>query len=378
LSPILPGSTIGFLGGGQLGLMAAMAARALGYRVVVLDPDSSCAAASVADAILTAPFDDPAAAEALAERCAVVTFEIERIGIQAAQAASRRAPLRPGPGVLEVIQDRARQKAFLAGRGAPLGAWAAVTNASEAAAAAQAWNGPVRLKASRGGYDGRGQARAAGPEAAEEAFLSLGGVPCVVEQELDLALELSVLAARRPSGETVSYPAARNWHEDGILSRSVMPGVLPADVEARAGAIAHHIATELRVEGLLAVEFFLTRSGSLLVNELSPRPHNTFHATEMACATSQFEQLIRAICDLPLGSTEIVRPTALTNLLGDLWLGPAAPDVAAALACPGVALRLYGKAPRPSRKLGHLLATASTPREALRRVSEARRLLGPV
>jgi 5-(carboxyamino)imidazole ribonucleotide synthase len=198
-----------------------------------------------------------------------------------------------------------------------------------------------------------------------------------VEDLLLLALELSVLVARRPSGEMASYPAARNWHEDGILSRSVMPGVLPARVAARADAIARRVAGELGLEGLLAVELFLTRSGELLVNELSPRPHNTFHATETACATSQFEQLVRAICDLPLGSTEVVRPTALTNLLGDLWLGPAAPDLSAALACPGVALRLYGKAPRPSRKLGHLLATAKTPREALRRVSEARRRLGP-
>ncbi len=377
MSAILPGATIGFLGGGQLGRMSAMAARALGYRVAVLDPDPSCAAASVADEVLVAPFDDAVAADALARRSSVVTFEIERIGIEAARAAARRSPLRPGPGVLEVIQDRARQKAFLASRGVPLGPWAPAPGAAEALAAAQAWGAPVRLKAARGGYDGRAQARASRPEDVEAAFHSLGGVPCVVERELDLALELSVLVARRPSGEMASYPAARIGHVDGILSRSVMPGVLPARVAARADAIARRVAGELGVEGLLAVELFLTRSGELLVNELSPRPHNTFHATETACATSQFEQLVRAICDLPLGSTEVVRPTALTNLLGDLWLGPAAPDLSAALACPGVALRLYGKAPRPSRKLGHLLATAPTPREALRRVSEARRRLGP-
>ncbi|HET8724031.1 MAG TPA: 5-(carboxyamino)imidazole ribonucleotide synthase [Anaeromyxobacteraceae bacterium] len=377
MSAVLPGATIGFLGGGQLGRMSAMAARALGYRVAVLDPDPDCAAAAVADDVVVAPFDDPEAAGALADRSAVVTFEIERIGLPAARAAARRAPLRPGTDVLEVIQDRARQKRFLADQGVPLGPWAPAASAAEASAAARAWGGPVRIKAARGGYDGRGQARAAGPETAAEAFLSLGGVPCVVEREHELELELSVLVARRPSGQTVSYPAARNWHEDGILVRSVMPGVLPAEVGARADAVARRIAAALRVEGLLAVELFLTRSGELLVNELSPRPHNTFHATETACATSQFEQLVRAVCDLPLGSTDVLRPTAITNLLGDLWLGPAAPDLEAALARPGVGVRLYGKAPRPSRKLGHLIATASTPGEALRRVSEARRLLGP-
>jgi 5-(carboxyamino)imidazole ribonucleotide synthase len=278
--------------------------------------------------------------------------------------------------VLETVQDRARQKAFLAALGAPVGPWAPAADARAAVRAARVWRGPVRLKAARGGYDGRAQARAADPDEAARAFEALGGVPCVVERELDLAIELSVLVARRPGGELASFPAARNWHEDGILVRSVMPAALPPGVASRADALARRIAVALGVEGLLAVELFLTREGALLVNELSPRPHNTFHATETACATSQFEQLVRAVCDLPLGSTEAVRPTAVANLLGDLWLRPSAPDLAAALAAPGVAVRLYGKAPRPRRKVGHLLATAPTAREALRRVAAAGRLLG--
>jgi 5-(carboxyamino)imidazole ribonucleotide synthase len=375
VSAVLPGAAIGFLGGGQLGRMAAMAARNLGYRVAVLDPDPRCAASAVADEVLTASFDDAAAAAELARRTAVVTYEIERIGLDAARAANRLAPLRPGPDVLAVVQDRVAQKAFLATEGIPLGPWRAARTPAEAAAAARAIGGAVRIKAARGGYDGRSQARAADPEEAFRAFLALGGGVCVVEGELDLRLELSVLVARRHSGELASFPPARNWHEDGILVRSVVPGPIPERIAAEADALARRIAVRLGVEGLLAVELFLTRGGELLVNELSPRPHNTFHATEAACATSQFEQLVRAVCDLPLGSTELVRPAAITNLLGDLWLGPTPPDLASALSAPGVALRLYGKEPRRNRKVGHLLATAPTPGEALRRVSEARRLL---
>jgi 5-(carboxyamino)imidazole ribonucleotide synthase len=200
----------------------------------------------------------------------------------------------------------------------------------------------------------------------------MGGVPCVVERELALAEELSVLIARRPGGEVAVFPPAQNWHEDGILTVSVIPARLRAGVADRAQALARAIAVELEIEGLLAVEFFETEQGDLYANELSPRPHNTFHATETACLTSQFEQLVRAICDLPLGSTDVLRPTALANLLGDLWLGEKPPALDRALALPGVRLSLYGKTPRRGRKMGHLLALAQTPEEALARVKEAR------
>jgi 5-(carboxyamino)imidazole ribonucleotide synthase len=367
--PILPGAVLGLLGGGQLGRMTAMAARALGYGVVVLDPDPACAAAAVADRAITAAFDDPEGAYALGRASDVVTFEIERIAPAALAAAEHQAPVRPAPEVLGIVQDRARQKTWLASQGFHVGAWRPADAPAAAAEAARALGGAVRLKAAHGGYDGRGQARATGPDEARAAFASLGGVPCVIEAELDLELELSVMVARRPAGQVAVYPPARNWHREGILTRSVLPGAVPAPLARAASELGRGIAEALRLEGLLAIELFLT-GGKLLVNELSPRPHNTYHASETACATSQFEQLVRAVCDLPLGDVEATRPTAIANLLGDLWIGRS-PDLPAALAVPGVSVRLYGKAPRPNRKVGHLLAAAGTPEEALARVERA-------
>ncbi|MHB1845321.1 MAG: 5-(carboxyamino)imidazole ribonucleotide synthase [Deltaproteobacteria bacterium] len=374
---ILPGATIGFLGGGQLGRMAAMAARSLGYGVAVLDPDPRCPASAIADRCVTAPFDDAAAAEALARGCAVVTYEIEKIPAASLARASVHAPVRPSPELLGLVQDRARQKRFLRDQGFPVGPYAEASSASEAREAFRALGGALRLKACQGGYDGRGQARAPSEEDAARAFDSLGGGAAVAERELELAAELSVLVARRPSGELRLFPVARNWLEDGILRVSVLPGELPAGLAARAQALARGIAERLSVEGLLAVEFFLTRAGELFVNELAPRPHNTFHATEAACPTSQFEQLVRAICDLPLGATSPARPTALVNLLGDLWLGEAPPALDRALELPGVRLYLYGKEPRAGRKIGHLLAVADGSAEALALVREASARLSP-
>ena len=349
--------------------MTAMAARAMGYGVAVLDPDPACAARAVADRAVVGGFDDPDAAAELGEMSDVVTYEIERIAPASLAAASRHAPVRPAPEVLHVVQDRARQKAWLGGHGFPLGAWRPAADAAAAAGAARALGGGVRLKAAHGGYDGRGQARATTPDEASAAFASLGAVPCVVEAELQLELELSVMVARRPSGEVAVYPPARNWHTAGILTRSVLPGALPPDLGRRAAELGRGIAEAFALEGLLAVELFLA-GGQLLVNELSPRTHNTYHASETACATSQFEQIVRAVCDLPLGDVAATRPTAIANLLGDLWIGRS-PDLAAALAVPGVSVRLYGKAPRPNRKVGHLLATAATPDEALARIERA-------
>jgi 5-(carboxyamino)imidazole ribonucleotide synthase len=307
-----------------------------------------------------------------------VTYEIEKIALQAVEAAAAITPVRPSPSVLGVVQDRARQKGWLVAHGFPVGPYREVRSDSELAAA---WElGPFRLKACRGGYDGRSQARVPSAEAAPAAWRTLGQAPCVAERELDLAAELSVLIARRPSGEVATFPAAQNWHDDGILSISVLPGALPEATTHRATEVARGIAEGLGVEGLLAVEFFVTRAGELAgdlyVNELAPRPHNTFHAAETACLTGQFEQLVRAICDLPLGSTKVLRPTALANLLGDLWLGPTPPALERALALPGVRLNLYGKAPRQGRKIGHLLAVADTAGEAVALVREALRLLG--
>lgn len=387
VAPILgPGSTLGILGGGQLGRMAAMAARTLGYRVHVLDPDPACAARGVVDECVVAAFDDPDGAALLASRCQVVTLEIEKIGPASMAAAAARCPVRPGPAVLALVQDRAAQKEWLQRGGFPIGPWhRADSSEATALAVARLGHGPARsafIKARTGGYDGRGQVRVdlhpadEAATAARAAYAALGGHGCVVEAGLALQAELSVLVARSPRGEVRVYPPAQNHHVDRILDWSLIPGPLPPAVATAAMALAGDLAVSLQVEGLLAVELFLTEDEQLLVNELSPRPHNTFHATEVGCLTGQFEQLVRAVCGLPLGSVEVTRPAAIVNLLGDLWLGPQTPDFAAALALPGVRLHLYGKGPaRPGRKMGHLSAVGATPEEALALCQHARRLL---
>ena len=370
MSIIAPGSTIGILGGGQLGRMTAMAARTLGYSIHVLDPDAQCAASAVADRVIAAKFDDADAAADLASHCDVVTLEIEQIGVAALEAASRHAPLRPGASILAVVQDRGRQKRWLSDRGFPLGDYRDVTSAGEIESAARDL-GPLIVKSCHGGYDGRSQMRVDNPAQAADAWTGLGSRPAVAERMLDLENELSVMVARRPSGQIVVYPPALNVHERQILAWSVLPAPLPARVTGQAEEIARAIAESFQLEGILAVEMFVLRDGTLLVNELAPRPHNSFHETEVACSTSQFEQLVRAVCDLPLGDTRALRPGAIFNLFGELWAkGP--PRFDAALAHPGVRLHLYGKrGAREGRKMGHLSAIGDTPEDALARVRAA-------
>jgi 5-(carboxyamino)imidazole ribonucleotide synthase len=371
-TPILPPATIGILGGGQLGRMTALAARSMGYGVQVLDPSPDCAARPVVDRVVVAPFDDPVAAGELARACDVITIEIEQIAPAALAAAMRHAPVRPGPDVLGMVQHRGRQKQWLSGTGFPVGPYALVRSAEELAAAARTLGSGLFVKACEGGYDGRSQLRFDRQSDAGEAFQALGQRESVAEQPLDLALELSVLVARRPSGDVVVYPPAVNHHERQVLAWSVLPGDLPPEVVAEAQAVARGIAEALRLEGILAVELFLLRDGRLLVNELAPRPHNSYHASELASATSQFEQLVRAACDLPLGDPRTIRPAAIVNLFGDLWLTERAPDFAAALAGPEVRLFLYGKhGAKPGRKMGHLAAGGGSPAEALRRARDA-------
>ena len=376
MAPVLPGATIGFFGGGQLGRMTGYAARALGYDLKVLDPDAAAPARAVASETITASFTDADAAERLARGCGVITAEIEKIGVASLEAAQREAPVRPSPAVYHVVQDRGRQKRWLDDHGFPLGAWASASSADECAAAVTRIGAPAIVKSCHGGYDGRSQVRVARADEARAAFASLGGTPVVVERLLDLDVELSVLVARRPSGETAAYPASRNHHVGGILSWSVIPSGLPGAVLREGERVARGIAQQLDVEGLLCVELFLTRDGRVLVNELAPRPHNSYHTSERACITSQFEQLVRAVCDLPLGATDVVVPGAILNLLGDVWAG-GTPDFARVLALPGVKVHLYGKASaRPGRKMGHLSAIGATPEEALMRVRQAGELLG--
>jgi 5-(carboxyamino)imidazole ribonucleotide synthase len=354
-----------------------MAARSLGYDVHVLDPDPNCPASAIASRTITARFDDADAAASLADRCAVVTLEIEQIGTAALAAVAARTPLRPSGAAVHVIQDRIRQKRWLDEQRFPVGAFRAVSTRDESVRAFEEL-GRCIFKSTTGGYDGRGQVRVDTAEGAAAAWLALGERPCLVEQFLDIETEISMLVARRPSGpsgnqpDAVVFPPSFNHHAHGILDWSVLPASVPDVIATRAQAVACGIAASLGVEGLLAVELFLVRDGRLLVNELAPRPHNTFHSTERGCATSQFEQLVRATCDLPLGSTELLRPAAIANLLGDLWTD-GTPDFAAALRIPTVRLHLYGKiSARPGRKMGHLSAVGQTGDEAVERVLTAR------
>ncbi|HEX6809201.1 MAG TPA: 5-(carboxyamino)imidazole ribonucleotide synthase [Gemmatimonadaceae bacterium] len=375
MTSILPGSTLGILGGGQLGRMVTLAARTLGYHVVVLDPDAHCAAGAVADRVIAARFDDVDAAVELARACDVVTVEIEKIGIPSLEAAARVVPVRPGAHVLHMVQDRARQKDWLRSNGFPVGPYWTVHTAAELAAAAELAGPDAFVKSTTGGYDGRGQVRLARPAQADDVWRALGGRPCVVERALPLEREISVLVARRPAGQTVVYPPAWNHHHEGVLDWSVIPAPIDSDVAARAAAIGTGIAESLDVVGLLVTEMFVLGDGTITVNELAPRPHNSFHHTELTVITSQFEQAVRAVCDLPLGAPDVVRPAAIANLFGDLWTAGAAPRWDAALALPGVRVHLYGKSPRPGRKMGHLGAVGDTPDAAVALAVEARRRL---
>jgi 5-(carboxyamino)imidazole ribonucleotide synthase len=371
------GSTIGILGGGQLGRMTAMAARSLGYRVQVMDPDPSCPARFVVDACFVGSWDDAKAAADLARGCDVITLEIEQISLASLDAAARHAPVRPGRDILAMVQDRIQQKNWLRQQGFPVGPYRAIHGEDDLHRAAAELSGRIYLKRARGGYDGRGQVKFdSRTESAGSAWRALGEQPCVAEQAFDLQSEISVMVARNPSGEMVAYPAATNHHQQQILVWSALPSSLPGWMEKRAQEIATTMASQLELEGLLAVEMFVTAGDGLFVNELAPRPHNSYHASQRCCVTSQFEQAVRAVCDLPLGDVRIMRPAAIANLLGDLWLNnglQTEPNFVGALAVPEVSLHLYEKhTARAGRKMGHLSATADTAEEAVARVLEAR------
>lgn len=376
MTVIPPGATIGFLGGGQLGRMTALAARSMGYRVHVLDPDANCSAAPVADRCVAARFDDVEAARELARHCDVITLEIEQIATYALNAAREYAPTRPGAHVIGIVQDRARQKEWLVRHGFPVGPFRNVLGPEDIAAAAREFE-HIIVKSCHGGYDGRSQTRVSDEAHAQESWAALGKQRSIAEKTLSLAGEMSVMVARRPGGETVVYPAALNHHEGGVLAWSVLPAPVPQRLVDHATEIGRGIAETLGVEGLIAVELFITTDGELLVNELAPRPHNSYHASERACVTGQFEQLTRAVCDLPLGDPGVIRPGAIVNLFGDIWNDGREPDFASTLTDTTVRVHLYGKAgARPGRKMGHISALGATPFDALATARAAARRVG--
>ncbi len=373
--PVPTGSTIAVLGGGQLGRMLGFAALSLGYRLAVLDPDPECPAGVVADRLVVAPYDDVDAALELAGGCAVATYELEHVGADVVAALEERLPVRPGHLALRVTQDRLAERRFLDGIGAPVAPWREVRSRPALAAAAKALGYPIRLKAALGGYDGRSQVRLAGRADLSPSFAALArsaaAAGLVAERELDFACELSVVCARGLDGRVVAFPPARNRHDEGILVESVVPAPSPvsAAVAAEATELAARIAAELELVGVLTVELFLLRDGSLVVNELAPRVHNSGHHTIESCRTSQFQQHVRAICGLPLGSADLLAPAAMVNLLGEGPLRPARLlGVEDALRDDRVHLHVYGKRRVfERRKMGHVTATGNDAEDALER-----------
>jgi 5-(carboxyamino)imidazole ribonucleotide synthase len=371
-APILPGATIGVLGSGQLGRMFAIAARRMGYRVHTLSPDDDTPTGQVADLEVQAAYDDLDAVGDFARRVDVVTFEFENVPGATAEAAARHAPVRPSGNVLQITQHRLREKTFLQQAGFPVTPFAAVRSAAELRGALARLGCPAVLKTAGWGYDGKGQIKISNPAEAETAWTRLAIDEAVLEAFVDFEQEVSVVAARGPAGEFADYGVITNRHRNHILDVSVAPAVVPRQTWTEATSMARAVLEALDCVGVLCVEFFLTRDGRLLINELAPRPHNSGHLTFDACVTSQFEQQLRAICGLPLGSTALLRPAAMANLLGDLWT-EREPRWSAALAIPNVKLHLYGKlAPRPGRKMGHLTALAADQNQAVQAVLAAR------
>jgi len=373
---VLPGSTIGVLGSGQLGRMFTIAARRMGYRVHTYSPDQDTPTGQIADVEVDAPYEDLDRVRAFASAVDVVTFEFENVPAATAETAAQHALVRPAGQVLHTTQHRLREKTFLETHGFPLTPFRAIRTEADLREVVPGFE-PAILKTAGFGYDGKGQYRVKSLAEALAAWDQMGRQEAVLEAMVDFEAELSVVGVRSCTGDCVFFTPSANAHVNGILDVSVAPGPFSREVAEVAIEITRGILEQLDVTGVLCVEFFLTRDHRLLVNELAPRPHNSGHLTIDSCLTSQFEQQLRAVCGLPLGSTEMLRPAAMANLLGDVWNG-GEPAWAEALALPDAKLHLYGKTEaRPGRKMGHLTATAATAIEAEQLVRAARARLGP-
>ncbi|MEX1117435.1 MAG: 5-(carboxyamino)imidazole ribonucleotide synthase [Terrimicrobiaceae bacterium] len=351
---ILPGETVGILGGGQLGRMFAIAARRMGYRVHTFEPHPDSPAGQVSDKEVVAPYDDLDAVRAFARGVSAMSFEFENIPHDAIQAAAEICPVRPGANVLHICQNREREKRFLEKQGFPCAPFAIVDSADALASALEKIGIPSVLKTADFGYDGKGQLKITERQDPETLWKTFSAPRAVLEKWIPFEAELSVIVARGLHGGMVTFPPSENIHTNHILDLSIVPARFSPDVLDQAVAIAGAVAESLEVVGLLAVEMFLSTSGELLINELAPRPHNSGHFSFDACVTSQFEQQLRAVCGLPLGSTKLLSPVVMLNLLGDLW-SEGEPDWPTLLANPTAKLHLYGKSePRPGRKMGHV------------------------
>lgn len=371
-SAILPGATLGMLGGGQLGRFFVLAARQMGYRVLVVDPDPKSPGGALADEFIVAAYDDQPALERLAAKCAAVTTEFENVPAAALEFLEGRCVVAPSARCVAIAQHRMREKRFLKAGGFPVAPWAAVEGAEDIPGD---FRYPAILKRASQGYDGRGQVRVANLREARAAWAQLGRVPCVLEAELPLDCELSVVLARSRTGEVRAFDVAENRHQGGILDTTVVPARIERRLAAQAVDMACRIAAKLDYVGVLAVEFFVSH-GLLVVNELAPRPHNSGHYTIEACASSQFEQQVRALCGLPLGDPRLLSAAAMLNVLGESFQA-GEPRWDMLLATEGTRLHLYGKAEaRRGRKMGHVTVLAADAGAAAEGVEACRARLG--
>jgi len=373
---IFPDAMLGMLGGGQLGRMFTLAAHSMGYRVAVLDPDPLSPAGAIADVHLKAAYQDREALQQLADTCAAVTTEFENVPADSLRWLASHCTVRPGGDAVAVAQDRSREKAFFTACGLGVAPYAVIESAADLAQP-EVTLFPGILKRARFGYDGKGQARVASVDAARKAFAAFGADTCVLEALVDLACEVSVVVARGADGTTRVFPVAENQHRNGILDVCIVPARITAELAANAELAATQIAERLAYQGVLAVEFFVTKDGRLLVNEIAPRPHNSGHYTIDACATSQYEQQARALCGLPLGDTKLLSPVVMVNLLGEAWQS-GVPDWQRLFENPRAKLHLYGKhEARPGRKMGHFTVLGDSADAALAQALTLRAALCP-
>ena len=375
-SPLNPGSTIGIIGGGQLGRMLAIAARQMDYKTVVLDPDSNCPAGQVADRVIRSDYSDLKASSELAALADVVTYEFENVDADSVSSAEKHKPVRPSSSVLRTTQNRLHEKKALLQAGIPVANFRKVDSLRDLEDAASVLGYPMVLKTATEGYDGKGQSIIDGERDLAISYdqLSARNVDLIVEQFVSFKAEVSTICARTIDGMTATFDPAENIHRNHILDTSIVPARIDESVTDKARIIATDIAEKLDVIGLIAVEMFVTQENDILVNELAPRPHNSGHYTMDGCDTSQFEQLVRILAGMPITLPKLHSPTVMINLLGEIWEDTDGnPDWQRALELPGVSLHLYGKsAARVGRKMGHINVVAETVEEALYIAVEAR------
>jgi 5-(carboxyamino)imidazole ribonucleotide synthase len=372
---ILPDASLGVLGGGQLGRMFTLAAHSMGYRVVVLDPDPHSPAGLIADQHIKADYRDRAALQMLGDECAAITTEFENIPAESLEFLEQYCPVRPGADAVRIAQNRIHEKTFIQQHGLATAPFAAIYEAADIDEVFAGLTPPLLMKTASMGYDGKGQLPANTADEARVAFKQMGDAPCIIEERVTLEREISVVLARNVNGETAVYPVAENRHAKGILDTTIVPSSAPAATTAAAIDMTRQLADTMNYCGVLAVEFFCTQQGELLINEIAPRPHNSGHFTVDACATSQFEQQVRMMCGLKPSNTKLLSAVVMTNLTGDIW-GASEPAWQHVLNEPGAHLHLYGKhEARPGRKMGHINCLADDVDSALETTARIRAAL---